>query len=177
MKTPIQILVTAALALALALPAGASQLIPPDRLRQIRESDAIVKGTVVSIRSSWLPHRRGIVSDAEIVVEEAWKGLPGERVTVRTPGGVVDHVLLRVDGAAAFERGESVVVFLSRTGQGWTPSGMVFGKFRVVEGPAGDVAIGATLPGKSGHRRMGTVSLSLNELRGEVLAAVRKEIR
>lgn len=148
--------------------ARASEFHAFDRASQIRASEVIVTAKVLATRSYWTTDRSAIVTDAEVLVEEAWKGAPAERILVRTLGGAVDAVVLKVDGAATFEAGERVVLFLEPEGDAWAPAGMIFGKLRIAGLPGDAFAIGSLPPSVPGGARYETVSVSLDELRAEV---------
>ena len=97
------------------------------------------------------------MTDVEISVASAWKGQPGERVTVTVPGGTVGDLAQHVDAAPVFTEGEEVVVFLARVRRGppgWRVNGLALGKFRVEEDKA--------VPG-TGGARFETRALAANE--------------
>lgn len=150
----------------------ASQFDSFTREAQVRTSDAVVVGRVVSVDSFWSAARNVILTDADVEVEEVWKGAPPARIAVRTLGGAVGDVLLEVDGAARFAAGERVVLFLDRRGDRWVPAGMRFGKYDVA-GPVRDpFVVGALPPETPGSAELETVSMSLGDLREEVLGMV-----
>src|SRR5205085_348334 len=93
----------------LALVAGtafATQFNSFDRAAQVRGSDLIVIGRVLVVRSDWNADHSAIVTDAELAIDEVWKGAPADRMSVRTFGGRVGNVALEVEGAAEFASGE-----------------------------------------------------------------------
>jgi hypothetical protein len=124
---------TAALLLA-AAPAGAALFAATSVEEAARSSDAVVRGTVVSVRPRLAAGGRRVMTDVEIAVASAWKGAPGETVRVVVPGGATAGLAMSVDGAPEFEEGEDVVVFLGRAGDAWQVMGLALGKYRV-EGP------------------------------------------
>lgn len=147
---------------------GATQFRSFDRETQIRESELVVVGRVLTMRSL-RDARRSIVTDVEVAVAEAWKGLPeGERLLVRVPGGRVDGVELVVQGAPRFRPGEAVVLFLDRDGERWRPWGMAFGKYAVEGSGDGRFLVGHLPPVVSGPQDFEAVSVALDELRREV---------
>jgi hypothetical protein len=101
-----------------------------------RTSDAVVRGTVLSVTSRWAGGH--IVTDVEIAVTSSWKGQPGRQVTVTIPGGVVGDLGQRVDTAPEFTVGEEVVVFVQRAPNGRMNrvNGLAQGKYRVEDGLA-----------------------------------------
>ncbi len=125
----------AAALLAAAAPAAGSTFVASSVEEMARSSEAVARGSVVSVASRVARDGR-IVTDVDIAVAAAWKGAPGERVRVTVPGGEAGGVGLRVDGAPSFERGEDVVVFLARKAGAWRVNGWALGKYRVVDGEA-----------------------------------------
>jgi hypothetical protein len=96
-----------------------------------RSSDAVVRGTVLSKAPRLTADGRRVVTEVEIAVLSAWKGDAGATVRVVVPGGAAAGLAMSVDGAPTFEKGEEVVVFLSRSGPAWQVMGLALGKFRV----------------------------------------------
>jgi hypothetical protein len=170
-------LTVAGLVLCAGGPAGASEFGAFDRRGQIEAADAVVTGEVLGTHASWNAEGSAIITEAEVRVDEAWKGEPSDRIDVRTLGGTVGTVRLEVEGAAKFEAGERVVLFLDRVGDAWTPAGMVFGKLHVEGDGADAFALGTLPPATPGASRYETVSISMDELRAEVRSAVAGEVR
>lgn len=118
-----------------AAPARASTFLETSVEETARGADAVVRGKVLRTSARWVGGR--IVTEAEISVASAWKGAPGERITVRVPGGRVGDLAQRVSGSPAFEQDEEVVVFAARAGPGrWGVVGLALGKYRVTAGEA-----------------------------------------
>jgi hypothetical protein len=118
--------------LAVASPALAAQAVAASVEELARSSDLVVRGRVVSTTARWSEGR--IYTYAEIQVASTLRGKAQERLTAVTPGGVVDDLGQRVDGAATFTTGEEVVLFLGRPDGGrYRVNGLGQGKF-VVEG-------------------------------------------
>lgn len=130
-------------ALALVLPPAA--LIPPTtaaaatvrRLELpdlVRLADLIVLATVQATE----PTRRGkrIVTHATLVPETTLKGTAPDPLVVEVPGGVIGGIGQKVPGAARFDAGEQVIVFLEASAPGGALAvvGMAQGKLRVVPG-------------------------------------------
>ncbi|MGH7823248.1 MAG: hypothetical protein ACREQ9_26100 [Candidatus Binatia bacterium] len=151
--------------------ATASLFAPFDRRTQILGAELIVVGEVVSLRSRWNDSGTMIVTDAEVAVEEVWKGFPAaDRLTVRTPGGVLGERGVFVDGAARFHAGERVLLFLDETAEGYAPWGMRFGAWEVIGAGAEAFAVGSPPPAPAAAPAV--VSLPLEDLRSEVAAAL-----
>src|ERR1041384_5528393 len=160
----------------LAIHASATQFDAFDRSAQVRGSDVILTGRILSVHCQWNPDHSAIFSDAELSVDEVWKGLPaGDRVVVRTFGGRVGDVALEVEGAARFDGGERVVVFLRRSGVVYAPFGMRFGKYQIVGTGTASVAIGAPPPTTKGEQKLVAASVPLARLRTEVARLVNGE--
>jgi hypothetical protein len=99
-------------------------------------SDVIVRGRVDSVQAKWSGDRRRIVTEASLTVSEVLKGDVGKTALVVQPGGEVGEVGQIVHGVARFAVGQDVVVFLERRGDRFTVTGMVQGKFTIVNGQA-----------------------------------------
>lgn len=115
-----------------ATPAAAAVFVQTSVEETARSSDVVVQGKVLSATSRMTADGRRIVTEVEIAVERAWKGVPDAVVRVVVPGGRVGRVAQLVDAAATFEEGEEVVVFLARRGPSWRVMGHALGKYRVV---------------------------------------------
>ena len=166
---------TLSLALALlasaAAPAAAATFVVPSVEEMARSSDAVVRGHVLGTASRETRDGR-IVTEVEVVVDDAWKGAPDGTVRLVVPGGRVGRLAMKVDAAPVFADGEEVVVFLSRVGVGWHVNGHALGKYRVERGEArpglGDARVlpRAIAPGE---RRVGP--MAIEELERRVRAA------
>jgi hypothetical protein len=136
-----------------------------------RGADVVVRGRVV--RTSARFHGGRIVTEAEIGVASAWKGTPGERITVRVPGGRAGGVAQQVAGSPSFLRDEEVVVFAARSGpDALGVVGLALGKFRVEEGVARPALEGARVEARrlaAGERA--PAEMSVEELERRVRAA------
>jgi hypothetical protein len=158
--------------------AEASQFKAFARKGQVAASELIVVGRVTSVRSGWDSRRSAIHTDAEVAIDEVWKGSPAsDRVVVRTLGGRVDDVALEVDGAATFHQGERLLVFLHSTDDVYVPAGMRFGKYEIVDEGGASFAVGALPPTVSGAQHYPQVSVPLDELRTEVASLVSGEVK
>jgi len=160
-----------ALALLLASAAQASQFRAFGRDAQVRGSDLIAIGRVVSVRSDWDERHSAIHTDAEIAIDEVWKGDPqGDRIVVRSLGGRVGNVALEVDGSAEFTIGEHVLVFLRAADGAYVPWGMRFGKYEIIDEGGASFAVGPLPPKVTGAQQFSQVSVPLDDLRAEVAA-------
>ena len=95
-----------------ASPAFATVLLPADLPTAVAESNVIVYGRVVDVRSAVTVPPRGIETFVTVAVIDALKGNPGRSVTFRVPNGQVGRYRRIVVGAPEFEEGDEVVVFL-----------------------------------------------------------------
>jgi len=101
-------------------------------------SDLVVRGTVVDTWSEYDTNSH-VVTYATVQVTEGYKGTvaAGDFVTVETPGGVVGDVVGVVEGAARYDKGEDVFLFLAekRHGTSYGTVGLFLGKFTVKVNP------------------------------------------
>jgi hypothetical protein len=128
-----------ALAAALSLlvdapPVCASQTYPgpPSVEALTRRADIVLIGDVASTVSAWDGARSSIHTRVELAVAETLKGTAASSVTFTHPGGRIGDRVSTVAGAATFETGERVLVFLERRHDGSLRLSDPFhGKFRV----------------------------------------------
>jgi len=83
-----------------------------DELAQ--RSDRVVMGRVVATEPRSSEDGRRITTVVTLQVEETWKGTAAEEVRILALGGTIEGISQVVTGAARFEEGEEVVVFLRR---------------------------------------------------------------
>jgi hypothetical protein len=96
-----------------------------------------VIGEVQSTAGVWDAARRTIQTRVELAVVETLKGATASRLTFTQVGGRVGDQVSTVAGAATFEPGERVLVFLERGADGSLRlSDPLHGKFRVERDPA-----------------------------------------
>jgi hypothetical protein len=151
-------------------------------------SDAVIRGTVQSVESSWVGEgpQKSIVTRIKIQVSEKLKGDPGSVAEVVQPGGVIPESDIGqiVHGMPEFQRGEEVVVFLKRQAPSVTTyrvSGMAQGKYTVERTSDGKNAfavpsvVDAALVGPDGLPATSSAKpLELTELRNRIRAVVTK---
>ena len=140
-------------------------------------ADAVVYGQVVRRSSAWAPGGGQIFTTVMLRPIETWKGASAGEVSVLVPGGELGELSQTVQGVAAFNDAEEVVVFLHRRAPGtYGVERLALGKF-VVGAPAGSL--------KRAHRdRRGLTclrcdpaesdDLPLEELRARVLGSVQR---
>lgn len=125
-----------ALALLLALPAGAATYVPMADAALVDQAPLIVQGTVETVGPA--PEETGLAAtDSAVRIERVLKGEmeEGETLTVRVPGGErPDGVGLWAPGAPRFAEGERVLLFLAPGEDGtWGPLHLLLGAFHAVE--------------------------------------------
>lgn len=143
----------------------ADELAPTPPLERARESAVIVVADVIGVASRWTADGGAIVTDAELLVRETWKGgeLP-ETIVVTTLGGSVEETTLVVTGSPTLVPGSRALFFLRRRNGGLEPWGMRYGVLPI-EGEGDDAYVVAERPeGTEG----GEVSIDLDALRAEV---------
>lgn len=119
------------LALAIAQVASATTLVAQDVAALTKASAVVVRAKVLASQARWTSDRARIITDTELEVLSTWKGAASQRLVVMQPGGIVGEVGQKVEGAARFEPGEEVVVFLEPRGQRFTVAGMAQGLFHL----------------------------------------------
>ncbi|HEY3132094.1 MAG TPA: hypothetical protein VGL91_21740 [Acidobacteriota bacterium] len=96
-------------------------------------SELVVYGKVVSTYSYIMPERGWVLTDTRIQVMDAAKGQAGPFVTVTELGGVVGDKGMIVPGTARFQVGEEAVLFLKNLAGKWRTTGLIQGKFPVIQ--------------------------------------------
>ena len=101
-----------------------------------RESVLVVQGRVTGVKSYWNETGSKIFTEAQVAVDESYKGEKPGTVRVLQLGGVVGHVKMTVAGSLAWTPGEEVLLFLEPSSAGAYPvSGFSQGKFNVERDP------------------------------------------
>jgi hypothetical protein len=123
--------------------ARATMIVPFDLGGLVDQASDVVVARVEARASRWSSDKRAIYTEVTLRVEHALKGTSreGDAVTVRTEGGSVDGIGMRVQGAAYFTVGEEVVAFLERRGAALWTVGMAQGKMRVMATNSRRVAV------------------------------------
>jgi hypothetical protein len=102
----------ALLALALATPAVSAVVMLQTVEEMTASSPLVVRGRVGQQQTSWDADHRRIDTYTEIQISEVLKGTVKRALVIRQPGGVVGTIGQSVAGAAKFEPGEQVILFL-----------------------------------------------------------------
>ena len=115
-------------------PASASLTYPgPPSVEQLaRRANVVVIGDVVSAVGAWDAARTGISTRIEVTVAETLKGAAASTLSFSQLGGRVGDLVTTVAGAATFNSGERVLVFLEGRQDGSLRlSDPLHGKFRI----------------------------------------------
>ncbi|MFN2239179.1 MAG: PKD domain-containing protein [Thermoanaerobaculia bacterium] len=116
------------IALAFALPGGATTIVMPTDPQMIEKSPVILRGTIVS--SEPVEIRDGIWTETRVEVEEILKGDAADSVIVREVGGRIGDRETVVFGSPEFTPGESVLLFLWPSPRGdYQTMDLFLGKF------------------------------------------------
>jgi len=145
--------------------AGATTLLEMDFSSLAREADAIVVGTVTSVDGEWDPSLSFVRSNVTVQVERTLRGPEDDTITLRTLGGFVGGVGQKAEGAAEFNVGERVLVFLTHWEDG-TPKvlGYAQGKSRIVRDDlGGERLLGGTADGRSFQGALREIERGPNE--------------
>jgi len=160
--------------LLLALLIAATVRGPADVESLTAASDAVIHARVLRQSSAWAPGGGQIFTRVVLRPLETWKGEAADEAVVLVPGGAVGELAQTVHGAASFQDGEEVVVFLQRRAAGvFAVERMSLGKFAI------SPRTGRALRSRAQIRCEGCSAaesddLALDELRARVLAGARK---
>ena len=169
----------AMLALAVALSATTLSRLRFTELAQ--ESTAVARLRCLSAVSRW--DKGEIWTETRFEVLETEKGLLPGLVSVRMPGGRVEHLHARVDGVPVFRPGEEVYLFLWETNSGpYVVLGWSQGTFRIAKNPQtgmetvtqDSAAIPVFDPEKQQFRREGIRNLPVDLFRERLRSALRR---
>lgn len=130
----------AACACAAGAPLSATTLVPADFAQMARESEVIVRGTVVNLRSQMTGPRRTIETVITLSVADTIKGTAGAQTVFRVPGGRVGRLRRVMIGAPDFTTGDEVILFLKgRAPAIAMPYGLSQGVYRIARRAGGAV--------------------------------------
>ena len=111
---------------------SATTLVPADFAQMARESELIVRGTVVHVDGQRTGARQTIESVITLRVSDTIKGTAVEETVFRVPGGTVGPYRRVMVGAPAFAVGDEVILFLKgRAPAIAMPYGLSQGVYRV----------------------------------------------
>ena len=121
-----------AVALAVAGSVAATVVVRLTLEELVERSEVVVHGRCLRTWAAWDAERRFIWTHNEIQVLDRWKGAAGAAVVVSELGGIVGDIGMAVDGVPQYQAGEEMVLFLSRTPNGyWRTRGLGQGKHEV----------------------------------------------
>jgi len=151
----------------------------------VHEAHDVVRGYVVSVQAVYDPQRKHVYTHTTVeVVEDMRTGLMKPRtIVIRQLGGKVDGIETTLTGNAPLGLGEEVVVFARTDGAFHYLIGMAQGKYSVLRSKGNVPQLQRSLHGIHGVKRSGIAipqapnSLSLGELRTQVMATLKKEVR
>ena len=128
--------------------AGATTLLKMGFPDLAREANHIVIAKVTGVEGEWDSSYRFIHTNVTLSVERSLRGAAPSEIVLHTAGGVIGGEGQVAEGAATFELGEKVLVFLT-TGEDGFPTvlGWTQGKSRIVTDGQGV----ERLQGGSGH--------------------------
>jgi|SRR6185295_14876653 len=112
MKRTPGVLLCGALAVALAVPAGASTFLQVDREDLAAQAEAVVQGRVVEVNSFWNREGTAILTEAVLVVEDTVVGPERSHVRLVTFGGEVNGLHIEAHGFPTFQKGQRLLLFL-----------------------------------------------------------------
>jgi hypothetical protein len=142
------------LATLLAAPSPATVIIKLDLLQLVGRADAIFVGKTIKIYSHWSEDRRHIVTDHTFQVERGLRGTrAGQLVVVRSLGGAVDGIGMRVSGSPSFQVGDQALLFTDVRGRHRYVTGMEQGALRVSLDTVGQRVVRSHLAGLGLARR------------------------
>ena len=100
----------------------------------VKKSNRIVIGKVRSSRTYWSSDRKLILTSTTIDIQETIKGQGAPTVEITTIGGKIGDLTLHVAGMPQFDKDESAVVFVEKSGIYSTVVGLAQGKFSISNG-------------------------------------------
>lgn len=169
-------------------PSAEATVVIPKTIEQMAgEATAVIRARVQAASSAWDDGHRRIHTFTEFEVLETWLGTVPSSVVVRTLGGEVGRLGMKVSGVPRFPRGAEVVLFL--VDDPLDPSrfqvvGLSQGFFQVERGAGPAVAVPGSgglayaVRGPSGSlkvdpRATGPKALTLDALRSRIARAAR----
>ena len=141
--------VVVALALALAAPVSATEVVHFDTPALVRGSSDIVIGRIEGTRSYWNERHTKILTEVSVRVSESLKGAPPGELRLVQLGGEVDGMRYRVPGSPLFSPGEEALLFVWRDAAGRPQvNALAQGKFDIRRDPVtGARLVQRSLPG------------------------------
>jgi hypothetical protein len=137
-------------AIAFAAPAGATTVLKVDVADMTRLSEFVVRARVLAVDNVHVKGPdEGIFTDVTVAVDEVYRGVNAPSVLkLRLMGGLGDNgIAMRVPGMPSFKVGEEAVLFLEKSANGYVPSGLEQGVWRIYRGPLGHQVVQQTVLG------------------------------
>jgi hypothetical protein len=123
-------------------PARASVIIKLDLPQLVGRADVIFVGKAIRAQSHWSEDRRHIVTDVTFQVERAVRGTRvRDTVVVRSLGGAVGGLGMRISGSPTFNVGDQALLFTDVQAGHRSVTGMAQGVFRLSREPSGKVLV------------------------------------
>jgi hypothetical protein len=170
-----------ALALAVAVPAGASTFIGLSTHELVASSNAVIQGEVLQVHSFWSKSGRIIVTEAIVRVTETVAGKSPSVVILRTFGGTVEGYTVEAHGFPTFRKGQELLLFVSNQADGTAEvTGYRQGQYRIVRDKAGvQVAVptmenGVRLVTRDGRVAARPQALRLDTFKSQIQAGARR---
>jgi hypothetical protein len=140
----------------------ATTLVPADFAQMARDSELIVRGTVINVQPQIAGPGQTIESLITLSVAVTMKGTVGAQTAFRVPGGRIGRYRRVMVGAPQFQAGDEVIVFLKgRAPAIAMPYGLSQGVYRVarragtaVVTPAVTAAAGRVVRGDPSRRAL-----------------------
>ncbi len=137
---------------------SATTLVPAEFGQMARESELIVRGTVVSVEGQTVGPLRAIETLVTLRVADTLKGTPTAETVFRVPGGRVGRYRRVMVGAPEFAAGDEVILFLKgRAPAIAMPYGLSQGVYRVARN-GGKAAVTSAVVTGSGRVARGDPS-------------------
>jgi len=154
----------------LAFVASSSQatiILELDLPQLVGRSDVIFVGKAIKTYSHWSEDKRHIVTDTTFQVSTAVSGVSqGKSVVIRRLGGAVGGIGMRVSGAPSFNKGDEVLLFTEKRGNGKRyVVGMKQGAFRITRDRTARQVVQTRLDGLALARRSPQGRLQMIERR------------
>ena len=136
-------------------PAGATIIVKLKLPDLVQRAQAVFVGQAVKTDMHWTADRKHIVTDTTFNVRQPLRGgtRAGGRITIRTLGGVVDGIGMRVSGSPVFRKGDEVLLFTEQRGGHRYVVGMTQGAYRISRDARGRAMVRVNLGGVSLARR------------------------
>lgn len=130
-------------------PADATVMMKMELRDLVGRADAVFVGRVVKVEARWSEDRRHIVTDATFLVGQAVHAAAANtQVVVRSLGGAVGGIGMKVPGSPEFRVGQDLLLFTDRRGGHRYVTGMMQGVFAIArDATSGRTVVRAAGPG------------------------------